>query len=175
MIRLKDNILSIALEQFGFSETFVTMTRNIHDGPIAQFFVNGEMSNSRKVLSGIRQVSRCIYCFLLYSRKCCRRRWMVICRRWALACPEVEGHVTEFGIRRRLERFYAWGAPVVARIEYIVSIRSIVYLKDLTNSKQNWFFNISAHKDTFFGVQILGHDDTTRYLSTQWERQVSQM
>ena len=86
------------------------------------------------------KVARCIYCFLLYRRKCCRRRWMAIWRRWALACPEVEWHVTEFGIRRRLGRFYAWGASVVARIKYIESIRSFGYLKDFNQVKSKLIF-----------------------------------
>ena len=38
------NFFFVALQRFGFSEAFVTMIRNIHDGTIAQFVVNGELS-----------------------------------------------------------------------------------------------------------------------------------
>ena len=175
MVRLTCIIISLSLQQFVFRDVCDHYAQHTWWSYSSILSSMARYRSHARLYQALGKVSRCIYFFLLYRRKCCRRRWMVICRRWALACPEVEGQVTEFGIRRRLERFYAWGAPVVARIEYFVSIRSIVYLKDLTKSKQIWHFNLSAHKDTFFSMQMLVQGDTTRYLSTQWERQVSQM
>ena len=47
--------LFLSLERFGFSHDFAEMIRNIHEGTMAQFVVNGEFSQRPKVVSGIRQ------------------------------------------------------------------------------------------------------------------------
>ena len=49
------SFLLVALQRFGFSRSFVTMVRNLHDETTARFVVNGELSRPQAVLSGIRQ------------------------------------------------------------------------------------------------------------------------
>ncbi|KAE9266852.1 hypothetical protein PR003_g31975, partial [Phytophthora rubi] len=49
------DFLFLAMQRFGFSPAFIAMIRKLHNGTIARFLVNGELSEPQEVLSGIRQ------------------------------------------------------------------------------------------------------------------------
>ena len=63
----RTKILAVDLVRFEFLQKFTEMIRTLHDGTMARFVVDGELSEPLKLVSGIRQVTACSVVFVFVA------------------------------------------------------------------------------------------------------------
>ena len=159
------DFIFVALTRFGFSPEFVAMIRTIHNGTTAQFLVNGELSRTQEVRSGIRQ--GCPLAPLLF---------IIAAEVLALAInddPTDPGITVPHGggTRHKFSAFVDDATVFLHEARHISRVLQILEqygrlsgLRVQPRKSKLLLLNLTVKCEEVCGIPVLCHGDTTRYL-----------
>jgi hypothetical protein len=155
----------VALLRFGFSPEFVQMIRRLHDGTTARFLVNGEFSDPLEIVSGIRQGCPLAHLLFILATEVLA---LAIAQDKSSTGLKLPGSENE---RHKFSAFVDDSTVFLTEAKQLPHIMAIVEdfgrqsgLRVQPTKSKIIFLNTAVEMETYQGIPVLKHGDTTRYL-----------